>query len=259
MVNLLSSVSKILNFLIPTLIVLGVCSYIQKSDYPRQSEIAEELAQEPIQAETERRDYIMSYRDSQYGIQPMANYEIWGLVVSKNNINAFDDIYHTADSVDVQDLCLVWGDNLDLAKLKKVKFWSEPFSCHIEVKDGDIYEWFNQSQLSNTHLLSEDESIRKLIRRMEIGDQIRLAGKLINYHPAGASERLRRSSLRRDDTGDGACEVMMVEEAEILHAPNNPWRLAYRIAMDALAVLIVVKLLFFLGLPYLEFKARHPG
>lgn len=259
MVSALRIVSKLLNLIIPALFVVAIWSYREKSSYPRQSEIREELNQEPVQTETERRNYTISYRGNDYGIQPLAEYEIWGLVVAKNNINAFDDIYHSADSVDIQDLCVVWGENLDLLKLRQVKFWSEPFSCHIDIEDRDIWAWFNQQQLSNSHLLSDDESVRKTIRRVEIGDQIRLSGTLIAYHPAGASEQLRKSSLRRDDEGNGACEVMMVEEAEILHAPNSTWRAVFRIGSEALVVLLLFKVLLFLFLPYLEFKARHSG
>lgn len=256
MVGTLRTVSKLLNLAIPAVLVIAIWSYREKSQYPRQSEIREELNQEPVQRETEQRNYAISYRKNDYGIQPLAEYEIWGLVVSKNNINAFDDIYHTADSVDIQDLCVVWGENLDLQKLRRVRFWSEPFSCHIDIKDGDVYAWFNQQQISNSHLLSDDGSVRNTIRRIEIGDQIRLSGTLIAYHPAGASEQLRKSSLRRDDEGNGACEVMMVEEAEVLHAPNRVARMVYRAAVDSLAVCLVLKLILILILPYLEFRAR---
>ncbi len=45
-------------------------------------------------------------------MRPVADFELWGLVVSHNNPTAFYDIYHDRNSVDTRDLGVIWGENL---------------------------------------------------------------------------------------------------------------------------------------------------
>jgi len=48
---------------------------------------------------------------------------------------------------------------------------------------------------------------------VRVGDIVRLRGKLVDIdHPSGWHWR---SSLRRDDTGGGSCEIVYLEDIEI--------------------------------------------
>lgn len=71
---------------------------------------------------------------------------------------------------------------------------------------------------ANTHLIPADSSIRDDIMRIKQGDYIRLQGYLVDVDGSkkDGSTFYWYSSTTRDDTGDGACEVMYVEKVEWL-------------------------------------------
>ena len=60
---------------------------------------------------------------------------------------------------------------------------------------------------SHTHLIPSDGNINKLIKRIEVGDYVKLEGYLVNVdYGAGGMN----TSTSRIDKGDGACETMYV-------------------------------------------------
>jgi hypothetical protein len=73
--------------------------------------------------------------------------------------------------------------------------------------------------LSNNHLLTDDRATKDALMSAEPGDQIRLKGVLAEYVNAG-NGYARGTSLTRDDTGNGACETVYLDEFEILHKAN---------------------------------------
>jgi len=73
-----------------------------------------------------------------------------------------------------------------------------------------------KTHLSNTHLLPAEGNwnVEKAIRWIDRGDHVRLKGQLITIKHASGKNYVR-SSITRDDKGNGACEVMWVEEVQI--------------------------------------------
>ncbi|MBN8550600.1 MAG: hypothetical protein J0M12_14890 [Deltaproteobacteria bacterium] len=197
--------------------------YVAKFD--DKLDIDRNVRRDPTQEPLRKTPFPFEYGGHHYQIQPVAAYDISGLVVSRNNISSVFDAYHTKDSVDFRDICLVWGSNVGSGVFRKFKFWSMPWSCHYQTEDRAALDSFNESQISNNHLLSADPAIREKISKMEIGDQVRLQGFLINYWPQEASELARRTSTTRDDRGNGACEVLWVEHAEFLRRGGTNWHL----------------------------------
>ena len=82
------------------------------------------LLQEPAQGSTMRESFEFEYKDQQCRVQPVAAYELWGLVVSHNNIESIADLYHDSTSVDTKDLCVIWGGNLEGDDFRQVEFKS---------------------------------------------------------------------------------------------------------------------------------------
>ena len=56
------------------------------------------------------------------------------------------------------------------------------------------------------------------------GDQVHIRGMLAEYSHNHGFAFKRGTSLTRDDTGNGACETIYVQDAEVLHAGGAPWR-----------------------------------
>jgi len=239
--------SRFLNYAVLLLIAICILSCSKKNQLPNSAAVLKDLNANPYQESISQRNYVFDYLGTEYVIHPVAEYEIAGMVVTHNDIGALSDIYHTSSSVDIRDLCLIWGSNLDSDEFHKVTFWSEPWSCQFQY--GPEVHDFNHSELSNTHLLANSDGVRKAIGKINIGDQVLLRGKLINYAPACCSEQLRISSLIRTDTGNGACEVMMVESAEILKAANTGWHQIFHLSKLTLYAALMIKAVLFFSLP----------
>ena len=207
------------------------------------------LLRDPQQEPTYEPAFPFEYQGHQYKIQPVASYEISGLVVTHNDISSIADAYHTSESVDFRDVCLVWGSNVTTGAFRGMEYWSMPWSCHFKPRDRSAMDDFDQAELSNNHLLAADEGIRNTIRSMRIGDQVQLRGKLINYWQADYPEFKRKSSLTREDTGDGACEVLWVEEATILRKGKTGWFRTQTLGQALLIGAVLMGIFVFLFAP----------
>jgi len=240
-------------FLARSLILLG--AFATYYGYRHQGALTElallsgTLAEDPEQVEVVEDSFTLNYRGQDYVLEPLADYQFGGLVVTRNDISAFDDIYHDANSVDVIDICVVWGSNLNSELLGKFSFWSEPWTCNYQTDSSAAMEEFAAHQLSNNHLLPASESIGKTLSQIRRGDQVKIRGKLVSYYQSGQEAYPRTSSLSRFDSGNGACEVIYVESAEIL-SRGTP--LAYRLTnwgVGALLLGLTMSLYNFVVLP----------
>jgi hypothetical protein len=184
------------------------------------------------------------YLGKTFFAEPKALYELAGLIVSHNDVTSITDAYNDSSEVNFRDLCIVWGQNLRSGIYRSMRFWSEPWTCFAEA-DQD-WETFRQDQLSNTHLLTAKMDLRNAVWKARRGDQVFARGILVDYCPVGESERMRRSSLVRTDTGNGACEVMFIDEFEILQRGSSPWHSLYEWSWYGSLILAPAALLLWL-------------
>jgi hypothetical protein len=162
----------------------------------------------------------------------VADYVLDGVVVSLHDARAFTDIWHHGDWQDflnLRDLCVVWGGNVAGGVVRDMYFSNGNWTCWAESGDNRVWARFNPHQLSNNHVLADDPEVRRAIRRVRVGDQIRFRGVLAHYAHAGGFSR--GTSVTRTDGGNGACETVYVDRLEILRRPNQGWRLAYRVSL----------------------------
>lgn len=204
------------------------------------ADIAPELGQAPQQSGTQRAPFTFDYMDVTYDVQPVAAYELWGLVVSHNDINSLSDAYHDKTSVDTKDLCVIWGPNVATDDFKRVAFESGSWTCYFRYPNG---VQFTGRALSNNHVVTDRKVVRDLIDKVRPGDQVYFKGMLVNYHdrrrPASA---WRRTSVTRTDTGNGACEVVFVEDMAILRRGTPLAYGAASLAWWALGAVLLLKL-----------------
>jgi hypothetical protein len=61
------------------------------------------------------------------------------------------------------------------------------------------------------------------IGSIRVGDQIRMTGLLVDYKVTKAGQDIftRRTSLTRDDTGNGACEILYVTGLSVVVRGNR--------------------------------------
>lgn len=181
--------------------------------FPAPGKIDQALLVDPIQNPTDAAPFLLHYAGNTYHVTPQATYRLQGLVVTHNNITGFADIYHDSSSVDTKDICVVYGNNIRTGAYRQTEFWSGSWTCYARTEMGFL---FDDSAFSNNHLITNSDAIREQIADIRIGDQVVVEGMLVDYYPVNMPGSVRASSLTRNDTGNGACEVLFVENVRVL-------------------------------------------
>jgi hypothetical protein len=230
-------------------LMLMLVAITRKGILPGIDEIDRSLFLNPVQSRIYDPPFRTRVGDNNYIIQPLFQYELRGMVVSYHNGNAWWDIYHHGlwqDFINIKDLCVVWGDNLATGVYRDMTYDSDNWTCYATTADTRSSGMFRPNQLSNNHLLNNNEDIQDTIMNVSLGDQIYLKGQLVNYANPATNFR-RGTSISRNDTGNGACETIFVEDFKVIKENNPGWRTAYLIAklmVIASLVLLVCNYLF---------------
>lgn len=242
---------KASNIFVATSFVWLLVSFWNRNDLPGNIDYLPELQTEPVQKATQKRSFEVTYEDVDYQVAPEFEYELYGMVVSYRHHDGDSRMHmRSNDHLNMLDLCVIWGDNTINPHLDKINFWNGIFTCNVSTRDQAAWDAFDMYQLSNNHLLSNDETIRDQVKDVQIGDQIRVRGYLASY---GAENGGRRgTSTTRLDTGDGACETLFVERFEIVQAATSFWR----ISMYGSLVLFLLGLFVHFRQPYRPYQAE---
>ena len=144
-----------------------------------------------------------------YVIEPVARYEIRAKVLSTERYR----IGREAELSPV-DFVLGWGPMSDNTVTEKLNITQSNRWYH--------YSWSGSPPIdpaiivrtsANTHLVPADDNVRTRLLNVRSGEIVNLKGYLINIkHPDGWSWR---SSLTREDSGAGSCELMWVAEIAV--------------------------------------------
>jgi hypothetical protein len=203
------------------LMALGIW---KKDDLPGPDHYDRTIRNDPIQTPTAEKPFITQVGNERYGIFPLFDYVLDGVIVSLHDSDAWNDISHKdwKDVINIRDLCVVWGHNVESDVYRDLHFSSGDWTCYTS---GAIRDWrrFKGTQLSNNHLLADNKVVNQAIKSAEVGDQVRVRGVLASYKNL-ATGGTRGSSVRRDDVGNGACETVFVREFEIVRKGILGWR-----------------------------------
>ncbi|HJP06556.1 MAG: hypothetical protein GY889_09685 [Proteobacteria bacterium] len=214
-----------------SLLLLAV-AYFQKDRLPSAGFFDQTALTEPLQTPVQRSPFETRINNQVYTVRPLFEYQLNGVVVSDYESGSFGDIYHHRrwkDFLNVKDLCVVWGDNVHSGVFQKMKYDSGPWTCFVQAPDQQAWAVFNEHQLSNNHLLTDNLNLHHLIMSAAPGDQITLRGVLAEYeNPSIGFER--GTSITRTDTGNGACETIYVTDFAIIKEANKAWRVAFQVS-----------------------------
>ncbi len=225
---------KATNVLIIVSFLWLLVSYWNRNNLPGSVDYVAAIANEPQQTESAKRPFEVNWDGVDYMVSPEFRYDLVGMVVSYRHHDNNSRMHRLADDhLNMLDVCVVWGDNTKTAQLDKLDFWNGIFTCNVKTRDMAAWQSFDMQQLSNNHLLSNDDTIRDRVRDIRIGDQIRVQGYLASYESPGG---LRGTSTTRTDKGDGACETIFVERFEILRAATSFWRLSMWLSLALLLI-----------------------
>ena len=167
---------------------------VQASETPRQ-----EASRSPV-----------IHRVDNYTITELADFSIKAKVLSKKN-------YSLSREADLSptDLALGWGNMSDESILEKIEI----------SQSGRLYRWHVQSfpiprreietTSANMHLIPATDSVSSVLKEIRNGDIVQLSGSLV-YVESNSDDWRWKSSQTRKDTGNGSCELIWVEQLQIV-------------------------------------------
>jgi hypothetical protein len=200
-----------------------IVSFWNRNELPGNVTLLPALSGEPRQNATGKTAFAANYDGIEYLVEPEYAYDLHGMIVSFRHHDGDSRMHLQAnDHLNMLDVCVVWGDNAANPLIHKLDFWNGIFTCNVETSDQEAWDSFDLYKLSNNHLISDDEFIRRQAGKVMVGDQIRVRGYLASYSNAGGGKR--GTSTTRMDTGDGACETIFVESLDIVQAARSGWR-----------------------------------
>lgn len=158
-----------------------------------------------------------------YTIYPRAKYAIEGLIVSQHRSESFWDSMHeqTGDYFNSRDFCIIWGKLLSERLYEEMSFRNGDWTCYAQAPPS-IAGRVDYRELANNHVLAKDGAIRAALDAIEKGDEVRITGRLVDYDIDGRP--IRKTSLVRDDTENGACETLYVESVIVIAAHGKWWK-----------------------------------
>lgn len=163
---------------------------------------AAELTQAPVQQDLRSGPQFLLNGIS---ARALAQYAVSGRVLSSTRYR----LGRTA-ALAPFDLALGWGRMTEPAVIKRLDisqggrwyFWSYQGEPPLPVREIE-------TSSANVHLIPADAAVARDLRRVDAGQTIALRGYLVELRADDGWQW--RSSLRRDDTGDGSCELMYVQ------------------------------------------------
>lgn len=144
-----------------------------------------------------------------YRITPLAFYRVSAVVLSR-------EAYRWDRGADLSplDLALGWAAMSEENVVKALEISQSNRWYHYRWEEAPpIGPELIVLNSSNHHLIPANEAVRKALTGVRRHSLVELEGHLVEVsHPDGWKWR---SSLRREDTGDGACEVLWVEKVGV--------------------------------------------
>ncbi len=122
-----------MKFIILFSFVLFIVSCWKRNDLPDKILADSSLLNDPSQVVVSQKPFNISAGGDLYEIQPLFDYDLYGLVVSYQYHNAKFGLHKRwGDHINVADFCVVWGDNVKTAQLNKLNFWNGQFTCNVK-------------------------------------------------------------------------------------------------------------------------------
>ena len=167
------------------------------------------VAAEPSQRELSANEKTIAHSDFQ--LRPLARFAVEARVLHRKNYR------DRGAKLSPTDLAIGWGRMSDQEVLDRLtisqsmRFYWYEYQLPPPIPQDEIIR-----HSTNLHIIPADHAIARECKSLRAGELIRLEGRLVEA--TGPEIGTWRSSLRRDDTGKGACELLLVDRVEKLNS-----------------------------------------
>jgi len=151
-----------------------------------------------------------SWRVAEHTVSTLQSFQLEARILGRE-----DYYFDRGAKLSPTDLALGWGPMADPDVLRHISisqrnrwyFWRAE-QLPIERRQIEIHS-------ANMHLIPANPDVANTLAGLEEGQQIRLSGQLVRVEGDDGYNWV--SSLSREDTGDGACELIWVEQLTVVH------------------------------------------
>ncbi|MCB5263052.1 MAG: hypothetical protein LHW64_03820 [Candidatus Cloacimonetes bacterium] len=171
-----------------------------------------DFSRDPIQDDSMREALpVLNFGKRMVVLSAKAKYTIDGQLVSKKRY-----LHGFMNRLAPYDFALTWGDMpqyLDQMKFRQ----TSRFCLYNMKKNATVDPKYVQDHMSNNHLIPASKNIQKAMKKARKGDLIRIEGHLVNVQASKNGRMISawNSSESREDTGNGACEIIYVTRLRI--------------------------------------------
>lgn len=148
------------------------------------------------------------FRHKDHTITPLARFEVTGRVLGTRRYL----VDREARLVPV-DVALGWGPMSDASVLRDLRFTQMARAFMWAADELPIEREDIERHAANMHPIPADGAVARAIARLRPGQVVTLRGLLVQVDARDGWEWT--SSLSREDTGTGACELVWVESVEV--------------------------------------------
>ena len=145
-----------------------------------------------------------------YQLTELASFKITAKVLAKKNYS-----FDRGAQLSPTDLALGWGRMSDETVLEQIKISQSGRFYFWRVAAFPIPQREIETHSANMHVIPENISVKHALGKVRPGDIVEMSGSLVNVLSTDNQWRWR-SSLTRDDTGGGACELIWVKSLRIV-------------------------------------------
>jgi hypothetical protein len=143
-----------------------------------------------------------------YNFKALAGYRIKARVLSRNNFSSGKE-----SELSPFDLALGWGPMSDQTVIDKIDISQSNRWYHWQADVLPIPSKEISLNSANVHIVPKDEKVKEKFDNVYKGSLIEMEGFLIEITKNDGWHW--KSSVRRDDTGGGSCELLWVEDIKI--------------------------------------------
>lgn len=143
-----------------------------------------------------------------YQFTPLARYQLRARILGIERYR-----FGRESEISPYDLALGWGPMSDQGVLEQLEITQRNRWYYWEARTLPLPKHTLIASSANTHIIPANDDVAKLLGALRVGEIVALRGQLVAIKAQDGWQW--RSSLSRDDTGLGACELLWVEEIEL--------------------------------------------
>jgi hypothetical protein len=149
------------------------------------------------------------YKYEEYDITPVATFQLEARVLGSKH-------YRVGREADLSpvDLALGWGMMSKDHVLGEIAITQSNRFYYWRVQQFPVPQKVIETSSANMHMIAANEAVRDALFNAKTGDVVKLKGFLVSINSDDGWSW--KSSMTRNDTGKGACEVILVDDFRIM-------------------------------------------